>query len=336
MPYNHGENRGPGPGQGERRPRRSPSGRIPQWVIEEDARRAAGKVLDPDGFPLAGPAGGSTWRSNPGRPVGRRRRRPPRSWNLGIAVALLVGLYYSPVVLQNHIMPALGPLVPGSNVPPRGADAAAEPLGRPPAGTGSGAFRLQESPDPAQDLVAYDPCRPVRYVIRPENSPPGGEALIHRAVAEISAASGLQFRYDGPTAEATSQDRDTYQPERYGKHWAPVLLTWSDPAETPGLAGDVAGLGGSSYAHTPGHPMVYVAGQVTLDAPGLAPLLGHPRGPELVESVVVHELGHVLGLDHVDDPSQLMYGGRNERTALADGDRAGLALLGAGACVPQL
>ena len=228
------------------------------------------------------------------------------------------------------------PLVPFSNVPPRGVEAAAEPLGTPPAGNGSGSFRLQESPDPGQDFVAYDPCRPVHYVIRPENSPAGGEKLVHEAVAEISAASGLRFVFDGHTAEGPSRDREKYQPDRYGKRWAPILLTWSAPAETPGLAGDVAGLGGSEYAHIPGHPFVYVAGQVMLDAPGLAPVLGYPGGAELVRAVVIHELGHVLGLGHVDDPGQLMHEDNVGLTQLADGDRAGLALLGTGACVPQL
>ncbi|MFL4477208.1 matrixin family metalloprotease [Paeniglutamicibacter sp. ORCA_105] len=271
------------------------------------------------------------------RPARRRRSRPVRrTWNLGLVITLLVGLYYSPAILDRHIMPALVPLLPWSKVPPPGVEAAAEPLGKPPAGTGSGAFRLQESPDPRQDFVAYDPCRPVHYVIRPENSPAGGEVLIHEAVAEVSAASGLRFVYDGPTAEGPSRERDRYQPGRYGERWAPVLLTWSDPEETPGLTGDVGGLGGSEYAHTPGHPFVYVAGQVMLDAPGLVPILGYPGGAELVRAVVIHELGHVLGLDHVDEPDQLMYGGRNDRTTLAEGDREGLALLGAGACVPQL
>lgn len=249
---------------------------------------------------------------------------------------LLVGLYYSPTILDRHIMPALTPLLPSSTVPPRGVEASAEPLGRPPAGTGSGAFRLQDSPDPGQDFVAYDPCRPVHYVIRPDNSPVGGEALIHQAVKEVSAASGLRFIYDGPTAEGPSGDRERYQPDRYGKRWAPVLLSWSNPSETPALAGDVAGLGGSEYAHVPGHPFVYVAGQVKLDAQALAPVLGYPRGAELVRAVIIHELGHVAGLAHVQDPTQLMHDENMGVTSLADGDRAGLALLGTGACVPQL
>ncbi len=253
-----------------------------------------------------------------------------------MVIALLVGLYYGPVVLDRHIMPALTPLVPGSNVPPRGVDAAAKPLGTPPAGTVSGSFRLQDSPEPSQDFVAYDPCRPIRYVIRAQDSPPGGEELIHQAVAEISAATGLRFINGGSTTEAPTEQREKYQPERYGKRWAPVLITWSTPEETPGLAGDVAGLGGSAFAHVPGHPYVYVAGQVKLDAPALAPLLAHRQGPALLRAVIIHELGHVVGLGHIDDPRQLMHDDNVGITALADGDRAGLALLGTGACVPQL
>lgn len=313
-------NRGP-------QPRTSPSGRVPQWVLDEDVRRAEALVFGSRPGPPPKPSG---------LRKSRRVRGARRAWKPWLVIALLAGLYYSPVVLEKHIMPAISPLVPGSNVPPRGIEAAADPLGRPPAGTGSGSFRLLPSPNPDQDFVAYDPCRPIHYVIRPENSPAGGEALIHQAVAEIASASGLRFIYDGPTAEGPSKERETYQPERYGKRWAPVLLTWSDPEETPDLEGDVGGLGGSDYAHVPGHPFVYVAGQVVLDAPGLAPILGYPGGPELIRAVVIHELGHVLGLDHVDDPGQLMYGGSNDRAKLADGDRAGLALLGTGACVPQL
>ncbi|MFL4473006.1 peptidase [Paeniglutamicibacter sp. MACA_103] len=253
-----------------------------------------------------------------------------------LVIALLVGLYYSPAILDRHIMPALNPLVPGSDVPPRGVDAAADPLGTPPVGTGSGSFRLLPSPDPEQDFVAYDPCRPVRYVIRPQDSPPGGEELIHQGIAEISSATGLRFIYDGPTSEAPTEQRKKFQPERYGKRWAPVLIAWSTPEETPGLAGEVAGLGGSAVAHVPGHPMVYVAGQVKLDAPALAPFLAHREGPALLRAVIIHELAHVVGMGHTEDRNQLMHDDNVGVTSLADGDRAGLALLGTGACVPQL
>jgi hypothetical protein len=160
--------------------------------------------------------------------------------------------------------------------------------------------------------------------------------LIQQAIAEVSAATGLQFIYDGITTEGPREQREKYQPHLYGKRWAPVLIAWSTPEESPGLAGNIAGLGGSAYAYTPGHPYVYVAGQVNLDAPALAPLMGQREGRAHVQAVIMHELGHVLGLDHVDDPGQLMHGEGNSVTDLADGDRAGLALLGSGECVPQL
>ncbi|MET3351312.1 UNVERIFIED_ORG: putative Zn-dependent protease [Arthrobacter sp. UYEF1] len=58
------------------------------------------------------------------------------------------------------------------------------------------------------------------------------------------------------------------------------------------------------------------------------------RGLDHIRAILMQELGHVLGLDHVDDPTQLMYGNSGQFD-FGDGDRAGLALLGTGECVPR-
>ncbi len=266
-------------------------------------------------------------------PSGRNRRK--RSATV-LGVALVVGLYFTPALLDRYVLPAALPFLPGAKAPPPGFEAASSPLGMPPESNGSTAYLLQKSPDPSQAFVAYDPCRPVHYVVRPDNAPPGTLQLIEEAVSAVSAASGLQFVYDGTTAEAPSKTRQTYQPDRYGRQWAPVLIAWSTPEETPVLAGEVAGTGGSAYAHIPGEPYVFVAGQVALDAPALADVLVRDDGPALVRAIIMHELGHVLGLDHVDDPTQLMHAENSGQFDFADGDLAGLALLGTGACVPRL
>jgi hypothetical protein len=52
--------------------------------------------------------------------------------------------------------------------------------------------------------------------------------------------------------------------------------------------------------------------------------------------VVLHELGHLVGLAHVNDPQQLMYSRGSTSNGLGPGDLAGLARLGEGACAPWL
>lgn len=51
-----------------------------------------------------------------------------------------------------------------------------------------------------------------------------------------------------------------------------------------------------------------------------------------------HELGHLVGLDHVADPTQLMYseGGPSQASDWGNGDLAGLNQLGSGGCFPDL
>lgn len=311
--------------------RRSPSGRIPQWAIDE----ALGKLQEPE-----------PWRAAPTPTRGKSRRyrrtRPgqTRRWKSGpaavLVLALVVGLYFTPALFSRLVLSQALPHLPGSDVPPPGFEAASSPLGVPAATTGSTAFVLQESPDPDQPFVAYDPCRPIHYVVRPDLAPPGTDQLIQQSVAAVSAATGLQFVYDGLTSEAPSKDREAYQPDRYGKKWAPVLIAWSTPEEAPDLAGRVAGTGGSSSIQVEGEPYVYITGQVQLDAPALTETLAFPDGPALVRAIVMHELAHVVGLDHVNDPTQLMYEENSGQLDFGAGDRAGLALLGRGKCVPRI
>lgn len=316
-------------GQGVPNVRRSPSGRIPQWAIDE----AFGHLQEPD-----------PWRAAPA-PAKRRGSRPlkPRrvhGWNSKratfVALAVLIGLSLAGSLVSRLVTSVALPYLPGAEAPPPGVEAASAPLGVPPGTTGSTAYVLPESPDPAQDFIAYDPCRPIHYVVRPDSALPGGDQLIREAVTAVSAASGLRFVEDGPTSEAPSKERKAYQPDLYGRKWAPVLITWSTPEESPDLAGNVAGTGGSSSIQRQGSPYVYVSGQITLDAPDLAETLALPDGPALVRATIMHELGHVVGLGHVNDSTQLMHAENSGQLQFGAGDRAGLALLGTGACVPQV
>lgn len=258
-------------------------------------------------------------------------------------LALLGGLYW--MGNRNDSVasvagPSLTPQRPDS-YPPVDESVAGEPLGAPPdAPQPAGPFEFAMTQESGEAPVAYDPCRPVRYVVNDAGAPPGSEGLIDDAIARTAAATGLVFVSEGSTSETWSKNREAYQPDRYDDRWAPVLITWSNDTEVPGLAGYIAGMGGSTPRQDPTDPagtLAYVTGQVVLDAADLGPALTQPGGADAVRSVIQHELGHLVGLDHVADPTQLMYSEGNTQVGdWAAGDLAGLHQLGTGECLPEL
>lgn len=212
------------------------------------------------------------------------------------------------------------------------------PLGAPaPLAVESPAYRVLALQPDATGPIAYDPCRPIHLVVNGRTAPAGADTLLAEALAEVQRATGLQFTLDGPTDEPPPAERQPFQPDRYGDRWAPVLVAWSDPAEAPGLADDVAGSAGSTWVETGQGTSVYVTGLVTLDGPQMAESLQMPGGRDEARAVIQHELAHLVGLDHVPDPGQLMQPVLDpEVTSFGAGDLTGLALLGAGRCVPDV
>ena len=194
------------------------------------------------------------------------------------------------------------------------------------------------STQPGSDApVTYDPCRPIRIVVNNLHAPSGSAQLLRNALDRVTEASGLQFEIEGVTTEIPVHPRDAFQRDRYGDRWAPVVVAWMSEAEIPDLR-DAAGLGGSDAAIAPGtNTYMYVTGSVVLDGPYFDQILASSRGWFQAEAVIMHEFGHLLGLDHVDDPRQIM-GTHRDRDILrfSSGDLAGLSALGSGPCMPRL
>jgi hypothetical protein len=144
---------------------------------------------------------------------------------------------------------------------------------------------------------------------------------------------GLPFVYGGATSEGFSRQRPAYQPNNYGDRWAPVLIAWVTRIQDPDLGADALGAGGSASVEVPNGQRAYVTGDMELNAEKLARILEQPNGKQVVQAVVMHELGHIMGLAHVNSRSQLMYP-RNQSgvTDFGAGDLTGLAALGKGTC----
>lgn len=187
---------------------------------------------------------------------------------------------------------------------------------------GGGEYAFLTTQTGSEDPVTYDPCRRIRVVVNPRLAPDGADAILADALAEMSELTGLQFAVDGTTERPPDED---WQPRREGDGWEPVQISWTDAEEVPELDGPVAGLGGSAWLPHDGHRW-FVSGRVMLDAPQLAAL-----APDQAVAVLLHELGHLVGLDHVDDDTELMHPS-SSRSQWGPGDLAGLSALGRGRC----
>lgn len=203
------------------------------------------------------------------------------------------------------------------------------PLGTPPeVATGLGSFSFVHTQPASDRPVAYDPCRSVEYRVNDALAPDGGHDLLVSAIAEISAATGLQFVAVGATDDLPRRTSATLAPRR-----GPVLIAWTTPEVVADLAGRVAGVAGSTARKDElAGELEYLTGMVALDAPQLTGAMEDPQGAGHVRAIIVHELGHLVGLAHVDDPGELMHGDNVGRLELGPGDREGLAALGAGRC----
>lgn len=234
-----------------------------------------------------------------------------------------------------------GSLVLGGSSSDRPTPSAADsdtPLGiapEPPARPGRYAFMTLQ--DDGATPVTYDPCRPIHIVVNDADAPWVAAQLLDDALTGITEATGLQFVVEGRTSEEPRIDRPEYQRGRYGDRWAPVLVAWTDPETVPDLAGEVAGLAGSTAVQVDGSTWVYVSGIVYLDAPDFVQILDEPHGWEQARAIVLHELGHLVGLAHVEDQRELMdHRGHRFTVDFGAGDLAGLARLGRGPCIAFL
>lgn len=185
--------------------------------------------------------------------------------------------------------------------------------------------------------VRYNPCQPLHFVINPAGAPPGGVELAREAAVLVGQATGIAFVDDGLTQEASPppdafvDDRPMYQPDLYGAgRWAPVLIGWLDLAAGESQSSNYGKGGSAPWTGPTGHP-TYVTGNATVSTQV-------PAG--LQKLALMHELGHVVGLNHVDDPEQIMSGSVPPTTAAPEwgaGDLAGLAKLGRDAgCLPEV
>ena len=188
--------------------------------------------------------------------------------------------------------------------------------------------------------VRWDSCRPIYWVDNPADELPVLHAAVVQAFDQISAQTGLKFIYGGTTTETYSDKRNVETNSQYkgmNKYWKPVLVTFLKKKDfAAALAktnndnpNEVAAFAGPNEIDQ-GKDAVYVSGDITVSVDSMNQSLAS-RGSSEVLAVLMHEMGHLVGLAHVSDKQQIMYPYVG-RLDLGPGDKQGLALAGQGAC----
>lgn len=196
------------------------------------------------------------------------------------------------------------------------------PLAAPEIVASGGSFSFMHTQRRSSEPVGYSPCLPVEVLVNPEGAPPRHDSLVDTGLATVQESSGLEFVRVG---ETTDRDVDQRPSSR-----RPVLIMWATPDEVPELSGRVAGIGGSVAVQRNGGRLEYLTGRVVLDRDLFATLAGDRQHE--AQAILDHELGHLVGLGHVDDPGELMHDDNVGRTTFGAGDLEGLARLGNIAC----
>jgi hypothetical protein len=223
------------------------------------------------------------------------------------------------------------------------------PMGATAASAGSPSYSLsyQTYPDGKKVVARWNPCQPaVTYKVNPKfaaKTKKGRKSAIkdvRRAVARLSGETGINFRYVGRTSRIPKNVGSTGWAERMPD--VELDIAWVKQSRRKGRTdllgtagrGYAAGTGGYSYKfwRVGDEPWRGVSGRgfVVLDSSQNKKFrkgfgAGTTRG-----DLLLHELGHVVGLNHVGSDDEVMYPTiiRRGSAGYHAGDRKGLSRLG--------
>ena len=204
------------------------------------------------------------------------------------------------------------------------------------------AFSVFTMDDAPHVMGRWDPCQPIGYRVNRAQGGRGSIADVKKAVHRVSKATGLTFVYRGRTNRIPQA--------RWANHAYPadtqLIIAWIQPSQSTlwpqGSANTVAGRSGAW--HVPARDSAgrrwgrYDRGFLLLNARLKFPAGFHAVGPSGSRGrELMHELGHVVGLDHpsIGGRQQIMYHLLTHKPAhWGRGDLAGLRIVGArGGCL---
>lgn len=163
-------------------------------------------------------------------------------------------------------------------------------LGYKPFAAGDYKFSSTPSGSPAR----WNGCESITWSWQGASS--GESSAARRAFRDVSAATGFRFR------KTTSRANISISKEP--------------------IPGETVGLGGHNYSGYPGYQAIIQSGWVKVE-----PDFGR-MSKNAQHELLIHELGHVVNLAHVDARSEIMFPTMKGQKAYGAGDREGMRLVG--------
>jgi hypothetical protein len=173
--------------------------------------------------------------------------------------------------------------------------------------------------------IRWNPCHVISYRVNLKYAPAGVMTDIREALRRITLATGIHFKYVGTTS---------WLPRADYKGWpgtSNAVIAWS-PRDPMNMSQSwttwIAGRGGPNTGPYRGTPWWHR---------GWADFNSHDNkrfpsgfGKNGRGGLLMHELGHMMGLNHAKGANQIMYGGGTNAAAsvYGAGDMHGLRLVG--------
>lgn len=188
-------------------------------------------------------------------------------------------------------------------------------------------------------VMRWNPCRPIRWAINTDHAPKGFVAEARRAVTELAHATGFRMVFAGTTAPRPQAVNGTLIDGPLKAAGLQLVIAWDTKGDSNSmlrLGGDAAGETLRQVASSGGRgsasPSQYDVAAIALNRGQRKQMVRNNKRGNGLYHVLLHELGHSVGLNHVSDSHEIMAPMAAPRSPVhyTAGDRLGLRQVGSG------